>query len=75
MAFLYLKGPSDARAVSTVIAAGASKIFKVIWKAFPGNQSRAESMAIKLACSTYPVTRQDYDVGSRILVRVRVRLR
>lgn len=51
------QGPLDHQEVAAVIAAGEPQAFRVIWKAFPGNQSRAESMAKRVAVSKYPVTR------------------
>lgn len=43
--------------VTSVIAGGEAQAFKLVWKAFPGNQSRAESMAKRVAASNNPVTR------------------
>lgn len=51
------QGPNDHQTVEAAIASGEPVAFKLIWKAFPGNQSRAESMAKRLAASNNPVTR------------------
>lgn len=51
------KEPSDSRTIIDIIAAGEAQAFKMIWKVFPGNQSRAESMAKTVAASSQPVTR------------------
>ncbi|CAM9759100.1 unnamed protein product [Scytosiphon promiscuus] len=53
----WFEGPIDHRTVPSAIASGEEQAFKLVWKAFPGNQSRAESMAKRLAASKYPVTR------------------
>lgn len=54
---LKQQGTDDHRTVASAIAGGEAQAFKLIWKAFPGNQSRAESMGKNVAASNNPVTR------------------
>eukprot|EP00752_Nemacystus_decipiens_P001572 g1533.t1 len=53
----WFEGIEDHRTVASAIAGGEDQAFKLIWKAFPGNQSRAENMAKRIATSNNPVTR------------------
>eukprot|EP00903_Cladosiphon_okamuranus_P016531 g15251.t1 len=53
----WFEGTHDERTVSSAIASGEDQAFKLIWKAFPGNRSRAETMAKSIAASNNPVTR------------------
>ena len=59
------RGPDDHQTVESAIASEEALALKLIWKAFPGNQSRAESMAKRLATSDNPVTRYDDGVLRR----------